>query len=78
MRPNDTGKGRAIKLTYYIDLHKRLMGTTPNDIPSYVREASDVPITMKEEITAILKQSGWKERKVPEPTLLEQQLNKGA
>jgi acetyl-CoA decarbonylase/synthase complex subunit alpha len=78
MRPNDTGKGRAIKLTHYVDLHKRLMGTTPNDIPSYIRATSDVPITMKDEIMAILKQSGWRERKVPEPTLLEQQLNKEA
>jgi acetyl-CoA decarbonylase/synthase complex subunit alpha len=74
MRPNDTGKGRAIKLTHYIDFHKRLFGTIPEDIPSYVRTMSDVPITMKEEITAILKQADWKERKIPEPTLLEQQL----
>lgn len=76
MRPNDTGKGRAIKLTHYIDFHKRLYGTMPTDIPAYVRTASDVPITMKEEIGAILRQSGWQERKIPEPTLLEQQLQK--
>ncbi|MGA9141358.1 MAG: CO dehydrogenase/acetyl-CoA synthase complex subunit alpha [Methanocella sp.] len=78
MRPNDTSKGRAIKLTHYIDFHKRLYGTAPKDIPVYVRAMSDVPITMKEEIIAILKQSDWKERKIPEPTLLKQQLNKGA
>ncbi|MEM4703934.1 MAG: 4Fe-4S dicluster domain-containing protein, partial [Candidatus Bathyarchaeia archaeon] len=32
LRPNDTSKGRAIKLTHYIDLHKRLYGTMPKDI----------------------------------------------
>jgi acetyl-CoA decarbonylase/synthase complex subunit alpha len=74
MRPNDTGKGRAIKLTHYVDLHKRMLGASPKDIPIYVRTMSDVPITMKEEITAILTQAGWTERTIPEPTLLEQQL----
>jgi acetyl-CoA decarbonylase/synthase complex subunit alpha len=76
MRPNDTGKGRAIKLTHYIDFHKRMFGAVPKDIPLYVRAMSDVPVTMKEEITAILKQADWKERKIPEPTLLPQQVVK--
>jgi acetyl-CoA decarbonylase/synthase complex subunit alpha len=75
MRPNDTGKGRAIKLTHYIDLHKRMFGTAPKDVPVYIRTLSDVPITMKKEITAILEQSDWKEKKIPEPTLLRQQMN---
>jgi len=74
MRPNDTGKGRAIKLTHYIDFHKRLFGTIPKDIPSYVRTMTDVPITMKEEITTILKEANWKEQKIPEPTLLTSQI----
>jgi acetyl-CoA decarbonylase/synthase complex subunit alpha len=74
MRPNDTGKGRAIKLTHYIDLHKRMHGTAPEDIPVYVRTMSDVPITMKEEISMILKQADWKEKKIPDPTLLTQQI----
>jgi len=64
MRPNDTSKGRAIKLTHYIDFHKRLFGTMPKDIPSYIRTMTDIPITMKEEITAILKQANWKEQKI--------------
>ncbi len=71
MRPNDTSKGRATKLTHYIEFHKRMLGAMPNDIPSYVRTMSDVPITMKEEIGAILKQAGWQERTIPEPTLLQ-------
>lgn len=70
MRPNDTGKGRAVKLTHYIDLHKKMFGAAPKDIPVYVRTMSDIPVTMKEEIIAILTQSGWKELKTPEPTLL--------
>jgi len=73
MRPNDTGKGRAIKLTHYIDLHKRLFGTVPVDVPVYVRTLSDVPITMKEDITAILGRSGWKEKNTVDPTLLAPQ-----
>lgn len=74
MRPNDTSKGRAIKLTHYIDFHKRMFGAVPEDIPLFVRTMSDVPVTMKEEITAILKGVDWKERKIPEPTLLPQQV----
>jgi acetyl-CoA decarbonylase/synthase complex subunit alpha len=74
MRPNDTGKGRAIKLTHYIDLHKRMFGAPPKDVPAYVRTLSDVPITMKDEIAVILKQSDWREKKILEPTMLKQQI----
>jgi len=70
MRPNDTTKGRAIKLTHYIDLSRRLLGVTPDDIHLFVRTAADIPITMKDEIMKILKEKGWKERRIPDPTLL--------
>ena len=70
MRPNDTSKGRAIKLTHYIDLHKRLYGIMPDDIHLFVRTASDVPITMKDEIMKILGEKAWKESTIPDPTLL--------
>ncbi len=70
MRPNDTTKGRAIKLTHYIDLHKRLYGVVPDDIHLFVRTVADVPITMKDEILEVLKEKGWKEGKIPDPTLL--------
>jgi acetyl-CoA decarbonylase/synthase complex subunit alpha len=70
MRPNDTGRGRAIKLTHYIDLHKRFFGTIPDDIHLFVRTIADVPVTMKGEITKILKENGWKETIIPDPTLL--------
>ena len=30
IRPNDTWKGRSIKLSHYVDLSKRYMGVMPN------------------------------------------------
>jgi acetyl-CoA decarbonylase/synthase complex subunit alpha len=76
MRPNDTGKGRAIKLTNYIDLNKRLFGTIPEDIPLFVRNHGDIPVSMKEEVTRVLKEKGWKETVIPDPTLLPAQIIK--
>ena len=70
MRPNDTTRGRAMKLTHYIDLSQRNLGTIPDDIPRYVRTTADIPVTLKGEITRILAQSDWKERPIPDPTLL--------
>jgi len=76
MRPNDTTKGRAIKLTHYIDLHKRLYGVMPNDIHLFVRNKADVPITMKDEILKVLEAKGWKETRIPDPTLLPRLIRK--
>jgi len=76
MRPNDTTKGRAIKLTHYVDLHKRLYGTMPDDIHLFVRTIADIPITMKDEILEILKKKGWKEGRIPDPTLLPRLIRK--
>jgi len=76
MRPNDTTKGRAIKLTHYIDLHKRLYGTMPKDVNLFVRTLADVPVTMKDEIIKILEEKGWKETVIPDPTLLPRLIRK--
>ncbi len=76
MRANDTSKGRAIKLTHYIDLHKRLYGTMPDDIHLFVRTVPDIPITMKDEILNILEKKGWKEGRIPDPTLLPRLVRK--
>jgi len=76
MRPNDTMKGRAIKLTHYIDLHKRLYGTMPDDIHLFVRTVADIPITMRDEILQILKEKKWKEGRIPDPTLLPRMIRK--
>ena len=76
MRPNDTTKGRAIKLTHYIDLHKRLYGTMPEDINRFVRTVADIPVTMKDEIVKILEEKGWRETIIPDPTLLPRLIRK--
>jgi len=74
MRPNDTGKGRAIKLTHYIDLHKRLFGVMPDDVHLFVRNHGDIPVSMKEEVMRLLREKGWKETTIPDPTLLSDQV----
>jgi acetyl-CoA decarbonylase/synthase complex subunit alpha len=74
MRPNDTTRGRAIKLTHWIDLHKRLYGTMPDDIHLFVRTATDIPVTMKGEIMKILEEKKWKESTIPDPTLLKRMI----
>ena len=74
MRPNDTSRGRSMKLTHYIDLHKRLYGVLPDDIHLFIRSLADIPITMKEELLPIIQEKGYIERKIPDPTLLSSQL----
>ena len=76
IRPNDTWKGRSIKLSHYIDLHKRLYGTMPQDLDLFVRTLADIPMTMKEEIIKILDEKGWKETVIPDPTLLPRMIRK--
>ncbi len=76
IRPNDTWKGRSIKLSHYIDLHKRHYGTMPPDLHLFVRTIADVPMTMKDEITKILKAKAWKETVIPDPTLLPRMIRK--
>jgi acetyl-CoA decarbonylase/synthase complex subunit alpha len=76
MRPNDTTKGRAVKLTHYVDLHKRLYGVMPDDIHLFVRNKADVPLTMRDEVLKILEEKGWKERSIPDPTLLPRLVRK--
>ena len=78
MRPNDTGKGRAVKLSHYIDLHKKHYGTMPDDLHYYVRREQDIPFTMKEEILGIVKAAGWEPDRIasPDPTLLERMIRR--
>jgi acetyl-CoA decarbonylase/synthase complex subunit alpha len=79
MRPNDTTKGRAVKISHYIDLHKKYYDTMPDDLHLYVRREADLPFTMKEELIGILKENGWKEGKIgmPDPTLLDRMIRSG-
>jgi acetyl-CoA decarbonylase/synthase complex subunit alpha len=76
MRPNDTTKGRAIKLSNYIDLHRRLIGNMPPDISLFVRKTADIPVTMKDEVERHLADAGWTEKEIPDPTLLERMIRK--
>ncbi len=72
MRASDTTKGRAIKLNHYIDLHRRFFGELPDDVHLFVRTIADIPVTMKDEVMALLKEKGWEENENPnpDPTLL--------
>ena len=76
MRPNDTTKGRSVKLTHYIDLHKRHYGIMPDDIHLFIRNKMDIPLTMRPEVLKILEEKGWKETKIPDPTLLKRMIRK--
>jgi acetyl-CoA decarbonylase/synthase complex subunit alpha len=79
MRPNDTTKGRSIKLYHYIDLHRKLYGRLPDDIHLFVRTKADIPATIKEEVLALLEAQGWKESEVPvpDPTLVPRLVKAG-
>jgi acetyl-CoA decarbonylase/synthase complex subunit alpha len=78
MRPNDTNKGRAVKLSHYIDLHKKYYGGMPDDLHLFVRRAQDIPFTMKDEIMKLLDEKGWEEDKIaiPDPTLLDRMIRR--
>jgi acetyl-CoA decarbonylase/synthase complex subunit alpha len=76
MRPNDTSRGRSMKLTNYIDLYKRLYDRMPDDINLFIRSPADIPMTMKETILPILKEKGYTELPIPNPTLLKSQIRK--
>jgi acetyl-CoA decarbonylase/synthase complex subunit alpha len=77
LRPNDTGKGRSIKLSHYIDIHEKYYGFFPDDVWRYIRRDSDIPITLKDKILAQMKENNWKERKIIDPTLLKEQVMGG-
>ena len=80
MRPNDTGKGRAVKISHYIDLHRRYYGSMPDDLHLFVRRRTDIPFTMRDEIMTALEEKGWEEEKIasPDPTLLERMIRRRA
>jgi acetyl-CoA decarbonylase/synthase complex subunit alpha len=76
MRPNDTSKGRAIKLSHYIDLSKKFFGRLPDDLHLYVRREADIPLTLKSEVLEFLREKGWRETTIPDPTLLPRLIRK--
>ncbi|NHI91250.1 MAG: CO dehydrogenase/acetyl-CoA synthase complex subunit epsilon [Candidatus Lokiarchaeota archaeon] len=64
IRSSDNFKGRQVKLTHYIDLHKKYFGTFPDDVYRFVREEADIPVTLKEEVMKHLKEKDWKPTKI--------------
>lgn len=72
MRINDTPKGRQTKLTNYIDLHQKYIGTFPKDLHLFVRKINDVPITYRKPVMEFLESKGWEPRDAPsEPSLMD-------
>jgi acetyl-CoA decarbonylase/synthase complex subunit alpha len=72
IRPNDTPKGRQIKLNHYIDLHRKYFGTIPDDVPLFVRNEKDIPITYKKDVMNMLEEVGWEPRALPqEPSTMD-------
>lgn len=73
MRPNDTSRGRSIKLSHYIDLYRRCYGRMPDDLHRFVRTKADLPVMQKDELLPLLERNGWTERPIPDPTLLPEE-----
>jgi acetyl-CoA decarbonylase/synthase complex subunit alpha len=67
MRPNDTSKGRQVKLKNYIELSKNGI---PDDIHLFIRTEYDIPHEYKNIIYPKLKEINWKPVWIPDPTLL--------
>lgn len=62
IRPNDTPRGRMIKLTNYIDLHMKYYGSLPNDLHLYVRNENEIPYRHKEAVMKEIQRKGWEPR----------------
>ncbi len=73
MRPNDTSRGRSIKLSHYIDLYRNCYGRMPDDLHRFVRTRADLPVMQKDELLPLLEARGWVERPIPDPTLLPEE-----
>ena len=64
-RPNDTAKGRQMKLLNYIDLYKKYFGKEPGDIAEFVRNKADIPQGYEKKIKV-------KDKPIIDPTLLKE------
>jgi acetyl-CoA decarbonylase/synthase complex subunit alpha len=65
LRPNDTTRGRMIKLTHYIDLYKKIYGKLPEDLHLFIRSEADIPVTFKDEVLSYLGKVGWSPWELP-------------
>lgn len=62
IRSSDNFKGRQVKLSHYIDLHEKYIGSFPPDLHRFIRAEQDIPVTYKTKIQAHLKENNWKAR----------------
>jgi acetyl-CoA decarbonylase/synthase complex subunit alpha len=76
IRPNDTSKGRQIKLSHYIDLSQKMLGKFPDDLDLFIRNEQDIPLSYRDTLLKELKAKGWKPRQIPDPTLLKRLIRK--
>ncbi|MFW9996219.1 MAG: CO dehydrogenase/acetyl-CoA synthase complex subunit alpha [Candidatus Odinarchaeota archaeon] len=76
IRPNDTFKGRSIKLVHYWELSKKYYGKTPPDIERFIRDEKDIPISLKDEVIPVLEERDWKPRPIPDPTIVKRLIRK--
>lgn len=61
LRPADTYLGRQIKMTHYLDLSEKYLGTLPDDWHLYVRSEADLPVRTRDKLLKILEdEHGWK------------------
>ena len=72
LRPADNTKGRQIKLSHWIDLSRKYIGTDlPDDLEKYIRVEADIPINLKDDIMKYLDSVNWKPKEMIDPTIIE-------
>ncbi len=71
LRPADSTKGRSIKISNWVDLHKKYIGGLPHDLTTYIRVEADIPITIKDEVMGMLKAENWQPKEIIDPTMVE-------
>ncbi len=81
IRSGDNFKGRQIKLANWISMYQTYSGkgknALPDDLQRFIRQESDIPMTMKDDIMDFLAKKDWKPRKKnPDPTLVERLVRK--
>ncbi|MEW5760171.1 MAG: 4Fe-4S dicluster domain-containing protein [Candidatus Thermoplasmatota archaeon] len=69
IRPNDTIKGRKIKLSNYIELNKKVYGTIPEDLWLFTRALNELP--KNKEFYHLLEKKNWSKKRIPDPTLIQ-------
>ena len=70
LRPNDTVKGRTIKLAHYCDISKKYLGTIPQDIHRFIRSEKEIPLSFADEIREIMQKNNWQPNPIPDPTIV--------